>query len=75
MSKDYVSLFAERKWKDAFALMPLNVQKAVKVQSPSDLVTIRVRASEFNKDSDTRRISISVDYNENIAMVKATKKE
>ncbi|MBR6305739.1 MAG: hypothetical protein IKR38_03030 [Bacteroidales bacterium] len=73
MKKDYVTLFNERKWKDAFEAMPLNVQKAVKV-SPGDVQTIRVRASEFNKESETRRVSVSVDYSESIVMVKVMKK-
>jgi len=73
MKKDYVTLFNERKWKDAFEAMPLTAQKAVKV-SPGDVQTIRVRASEFNKESETRRVSISVDYAESIVMVKVSKK-
>lgn len=73
MKKDYVTLFNERKWKDAFEAMPLSAQKAVKV-SPGDVQTIRVRASEFNKESETRRVSVSVDYSESIVMVKVMKK-
>ena len=73
MKKDYVTLFNERKWKDAFEAMPLSAQKAVKV-SPGDVQTIRVRASEFNKESETRRVSVSADYSESIVMVKVTKK-
>lgn len=73
MKKDYVTLFNERKWKDAFEAMPLSAKKAVKV-SPGDVQTIRVRASEFNKESETRRVSVSVDYSESIVMVKVTKK-
>ena len=74
MTKDYVTLFAERKWKDAFDAMPFNLQKAVKVQSPGDLQTIRVRASEYNKESEIKRVSVSADYDEGIAMIKVTKK-
>ena len=74
MGKDYVTLFEQRKWKDAFASMPIGIQKAIKVQSPSDFQTIRVRASEFNKVSEAKRVSISVDYDENIAMIKTSKK-
>lgn len=74
MEKDYVTLFAERKWKDAFDALPLNIQKAVRVQSPGDLPTIRVRASEFNKESESKRVSVSVDYNEGVAMIKVVKK-
>lgn len=74
MKKDYVTLFNERKWKDAFEAMPLSAQKAVRV-SPGDVQTIRVRASEFNKESETRRVSVSVDYNEGIVMVKVSRKD
>ena len=74
MKKDYVTLFNERKWKDAFEAMPLTAQKAIKV-SPGDVQTIRVRASEFNKESETKRVSVSVDYNECIVMVKVTRKD
>lgn len=74
MKNDYVNLFAERKWKEAFVALPIGIQKAVKVQTPGDLQTIRVRASEFNKESESKRITVSVDYAENIAMVKAVKK-
>lgn len=73
MKKDYVTLFNERKWKDAFEAMPLSAQKAVKV-SPGDVQTIRVRASEFNKESETRRISVSVDYDESTVMIRAYRK-
>ncbi len=72
--KDFVTLFAERKWKEAFEEMPLNAQKAVKVQSANDLPIIRVRASEYNKNSQTKRVSVSIDYNENVAMVKVVRK-
>ena len=75
MTKDYAALFAERKWKDAFDAMPLNIQKAVRVQSASDLPIIRVRASDFNKESETKRVSVSVDYDACIAMVKVVKKD
>lgn len=74
MKKDYVTLFNERKWKDAFEAMPLSAQKAVRV-SPGDVQTIRVRASEFNKESETRRVSVSVDYSEGIVMVKVSRKD
>lgn len=74
MTKDYVTLFAERKWKDAFEAMPLGIQKAVKVASPGDLQTIRVRASEFNRENETKRVSVSADYDEGIAMIKVAKK-
>lgn len=74
MKVDYVTLFAERRWKEAFDAMPLNVQKAVKIQSPGDAATIRVRASEYNKTSEWKRVSVSIDYGEGVAMVKVGRK-
>ncbi len=74
MKKEYFDLFAERKWKLAFDAMPLNIPKAVSVESLSDLPIIRVRASEFNKENDAKRVSVSVDYVSKQAIVKVTKK-
>ena len=74
MKNDYVTLFAERKWKDAFARMPLNIPKIVEVQSLSDLQTIRVRASEYTKESEGRKVSVSLDFDKRVAIVTVTKK-
>lgn len=74
--KDYATLFSERKWKEAFAVMPLNVPKVVQVNVPSDLRTIPVRASEFTRDEATdRKISVSVDLIQHLVIITATKKE
>lgn len=75
MNKSYIELFAERKWKLAFDAMPLNIPKVVKVESLSDLPTIRVRASEFTKENDKKRVSVSLDYDNKHAIVTVTKKE
>jgi hypothetical protein len=74
MKTEYIELFAERKWKRAFDAMPLNIPKVVHVNSLSDLPTIRVRASEFTKDSETKRVSVSLDYDNKQAIVTVTKK-
>ena len=68
MTKDYSNLFKERKWKLAFAGMPLNIPKAIQLESANDLNIIRVRASEFSKESD-RTVSVSADYDLKQAIV------
>ena len=75
MKNDYIQLFNERKWKDAFGRMPMNIPKIVEVQSLSDLQTIRVRASEYTKESADRRVSVSLDYDKKLAIVTVTKKK
>ena len=74
MNKNYIELFAERRWKDAFDAMPMNVPKIVEVKSLSDLPIIRVRASEFTKFNETKRVSVSLDYDRKLAIVTVTKK-
>lgn len=74
MKKEYIELFAERKWKLAFDAMPLNIPKVVHVDALSDLPTIRVRASEFTKESATKRVSVSIDYDNKQAIITVTKK-
>lgn len=74
MEKNYIDLFKERKWYDAFDSLPLNLPKVVDV-APEDYVVIRVRASDFNKANETKRVSISIDYKANTVIVTATKKQ
>ena len=74
MKKEYIDLFADRKWKLAFDAMPLNIPKVVSVESVGDLPTIRVRASEFSKESETKRVSVSLDYDNKQAIITVTKK-
>ena len=61
MTKEYIELFKERKWKEALDAMPVGGPRIVPVSSARDLQILRVRASEFNKDSD-KVVSIAVDY-------------
>lgn len=74
MSKEYITLFNERKWKAAFDAMPLGVSKIVPVNSASDLPIIRTRASEFNKENETKRVSVSIDYDQKAATVTVNRK-
>lgn len=74
MNTEYIELFRQRKWLDAFDSLPLNLPKVVDV-APEDYVVIRVRASDFNKANETKRISVSIDYKANTVIVTATKKQ
>ena len=62
MKANYIDLFKERKWKEALDAMPVGAPRIVPIDSARDLQTLRVRASEFNRNSD-KTVSISVDYN------------
>jgi len=61
MKASYIDLFKERKWKEALDAMPVGGPRIVPVNSARDLQILRVRASEFNKDSE-KFASVSVDY-------------
>ena len=73
MKNEYQELFKERKWKLALDAMPLNIPKVVSVENIGDLMTLRVRASEFSKDG-TKRASVSIDFENKQAIVTVTKK-
>lgn len=74
MKNEFVNLFADRKWKLAFDAMPLNIPKVVSVESRGDLLTMRVRASEFNRENETKRVSVSLDFDGKQAIVTVVKK-
>lgn len=61
MKTNYIDLFKERKWKEALDAMPVGGPRIVPVNSARDLQILRVRASEFNKDSE-KLASVAVDY-------------
>ena len=61
MKNEYLELFKERKWKEALDAMPLGSPKIIPISSARDLQILRVRASDFNKETD-KVASISVDY-------------
>ena len=73
MKNEYQELFKERKWKLALDAMPLNIPKVVIVENTGDLMTLRVRASEFSKEG-TKRASVSIDFDKKQAIVTVTKK-
>jgi len=61
MKVNYIELFKERKWKEALDAMPVGSPRIVPVDSARDLQILRVRASEFNRDSE-KTASVTVDY-------------
>jgi len=77
MKEDYIELFKQRKWKEALDSIPVGRSRIIPVETARDLQTLRVRASEFNRDSD-KTASISVDYkwdkNKEHVIVTITKK-
>lgn len=74
MTREYVDLFKERKWKRALDAMPLNIPKAVQVENAGDLLILRTRASEFSKESEDKKVSVNIDLDEKTAIVTVTKK-
>ena len=69
----YIELFKERKWIEGFDSLPLNQTKIIDLE-PKDFVVIRVRASDFNKSSAAKRVSVTIDYDNNKAALIANKK-
>ena len=74
MTKEYIELFKERKWKRALDAMPLNIPKVVSVDNAGDLLTLRVRASEFSRVGN-KQASVSIDFEAKQAIVTVTKKQ
>lgn len=74
MKNEYQELFKERKWKLALDAMPLNIPKVVVVDNAGDLLTLRVRASEFNREGN-KRASVSIDIEAKQAIVTVTKNQ
>lgn len=73
MTKEYIDLFRERKWKLALDAMPLNIPKVVQVENAGDLLILRARASEFSKDGN-KKASVSIDFEQKQAIVTVSKK-
>lgn len=69
----YIELFKERKWIEGFDSLPLNQTKIIDLE-PKDFVVIRVRASDFNKSNATKRVSVTIDYDNNKAALIVNKK-
>lgn len=61
MKQNYIDLFAERKWKAAFAAMPLNIPKVITLGSANDINIVRSRAGEFTRETD-KTVSVSADF-------------
>ena len=74
MENKYQELFKTRKWKLALSFLPLDEEVTVKVKNVGDLLTIRTRASEFTKESQDKRASVSLDFDNKQAVVTITRK-
>ncbi len=74
MMKDYQELFKTRKWKMALSFLPLDTPTKIKVKNVGDLLTLRSRASDFSKESEDRRASVSLDLEKKEATITVTKK-
>lgn len=67
---------AARKWKKFLMAIPLNKTKGYPFASANDLATIRIRATQLNKDSACdRKFSVVLDFDTKIAIITATLKE
>ena len=73
MTKEYIDLFKDRKWKLALDAMPLNIPKVVQVENAGDLLILRARASEFSKEGN-KKASVSIDFEQKQAIVTVSKK-
>lgn len=71
---EYQELFKTRKWKLALSFLPLDTPTVVKVQNANDLLTLRARASDFSKESEDKKVSVSLDLDKRTAIVTVTKK-
>lgn len=74
MKNEYQELFNTRKWKLALSFLPLDTPTTIKVKSVGDLLTLRSRASEFSKESEDRKASVSLNYDKKEATVTITNK-
>ncbi len=74
MENKYQELFKTRKWKLALSFLPLDEEVTVRVKNVGDLLTIRTRASEFTKESQDKRASVSLDFDNKQAIVTITRK-
>lgn len=75
MDNEYQELFKTRKWKLALSFLPLDTPTKIKVKSAGDLLTLRSRASDFTKESEDKKASVSLDLGRKEATITVTKKE
>jgi hypothetical protein len=74
MKDEYQELFKTRKWKLALAFMPYDTPITIKVKNAGDLLTLRARASDFSRESEDKRASVSLDIDNKTATITVTKK-
>lgn len=75
MEDKYQELFNTRKWKTAISFLPLDTPTTIKVKNVGDLLTLRSRASEFTRERDDLRASVSLDLEKREATVTVTRKQ
>ena len=74
MLNEYQELFNTRKWKLALRFLPLDTPTTIKVKNVGDLLTLRSRASEFSKESEDKKASVSLNFEKKEATVTVTNK-
>lgn len=72
--KESKELFQMRKWKLALSFLPFDTPTTIKVKNAGDLLTLRSRASEFSRESEDKRVSVSIDLEKKEAEIKVTRK-
>ena len=74
IKNEYQELFKTRKWKLALSFLPLDTPTPVKLKKASDLLILRACASEFTRESEDKRVSVNIDFDNKQAIVPVTKK-
>lgn len=68
-------LLQKRKWKKFLLAIPLNKPKGYSFLDANDMNTIRVRATQLNKDTSCeRKFSVSLNLDTKIATITASNK-
>ncbi len=65
----------QRKWKKFLMAVPLNKPKGYHLENSNDLMTLRVRATQLNKDTNCdRNFSVTIDFDTKVATITTTNK-
>ena len=69
-------LLQKRAWKKFLMAIPMNKSKGYPFESANDLNTIRVRATQLNKDvACERKFSVTIDFDTKVATITVTPKQ
>ena len=74
MKDEYQELFKLRKWKLAMAFLPYDTPITISVKNRNDLLTLRSRASDYSRNSEDRKVSVSLDLDNKSATITVTRK-